>query len=242
MKGPARRLAGFNITLPHKEKIIPYLDFLVPKARMIGAVNTVVQRRGKLIGFNTDGDGYLMSLREEKDFDVRGAHVTLLGAGGAARSLAVSLAFSQVKGITIANRSVHRARKLAGYLASHFKKASFAYSELSGVSFERALKKTDLLINTTSVGLGGSRFENFPWDQVPARTLISDIVYTPRWTPFLNEAKRRGYAVHTGEGMLLHQGALAFELWTGHRPDMRVMRRALLRGLSQWSIVNSRNK
>lgn len=232
MKGKARTLAGFNVTVPHKEAVLPHLKRLAYEAELIGAVNTVVNRNGELVGFNTDGAGYLMSLHVDKKFDPRGKRVVILGAGGAARALAVVLSLAQARSVTVANRTLKRAEQLARELAFRLPKSKLLACPLEGKALESALKDCDLLVNTTRVGLGGTSFEDFPWEKLPRRVLVSDIVYTPRMTPFLKAAKRRGHPIHTGEGMLVFQGALAFEIWTGLKPDVRLMRRELLRRLA----------
>lgn len=229
--GPAKELAGFNVTVPHKESILPHLKRLAYEAELIGAVNTVVNRNGELVGFNTDGAGYLMSLHVDKKFDPRGKRVVILGAGGAARALAVVLSLAQARSVTVANRTLKRAEQLARELAFRLPKSKLLACPLEGKALESALKDCDLLVNTTRVGLGGTSFEDFPWEKLPRRALVSDIVYTPRMTPFLKAAKRRGHPIHTGEGMLVFQGALAFEIWTGLKPDVRLMRRELLKRL-----------
>ncbi|KAB2841774.1 shikimate dehydrogenase [bacterium] len=231
MKGKARTLAGFNVTVPHKEAVLPHLKRLAYEAELIGAVNTVVNRNGELVGFNTDGAGYLMSLHVDKKFDPRGKRVVILGAGGAARALAVVLSLAQARSVTVANRTLKRAEQLARELAFRLPKSKLLACPLEGKALESALKDCDLLVNTTRVGLGGTSFEDFPWEKLPRRALVSDIVYTPRMTPFLKAAKRRGHPIHTGEGMLVFQGALAFEIWTGLKPDVRLMRRELLKRL-----------
>jgi shikimate dehydrogenase len=233
MKGKARKLVGFNVTIPHKEKLLTELDWISPQARLIGAVNTVVRRGKKLLGFNTDGDGYLESLRVQAKFFPRKKKIVLLGAGGAARSIAVALAQEGAAKILIANRTSIKAHRLSQALARHFPKVGFSSSPLQGVAFERSLRDSHLVVNTTSVGLGNSSFKNFPWEKIRRSTLISDIVYKPLMTPWLRQAKRHGHPIHRGEGMLVYQGALSFLLWTGHEPDIRLMYRVALKSLKR---------
>lgn len=229
------KLAGFNSTLPHKERLFPFMDWVCPKARIIGAINTVVRRGKRLWGFNTDGDGYLVSLYRENGFSLEQKNVCLLGAGGAARSLAVAMATAGVRRVSFHNRTVERGAKLARYLKGHFPKVSFSYTGLSGTPFHQSLSKCDLLVNTTSLGLGKTAFKDFPWQHIPSGVLVSDIVYNPRITPFLRSAQGQGFPIHTGEGMLVHQGALSFLLWTGRVPDTALMHRTLLKSLSRLS-------
>jgi shikimate dehydrogenase len=231
LKKRARTLAGFNVTLPHKEKLLTQLDWVSPQARLIGAVNTVVRRDRRLLGFNTDGDGYLDSLRIHANFSVRGKKIVILGAGGSARSLAVALAQAGANKILLANRTEAKSRRLSQNLARHFPKVRFTSSPLEGLIFQRDLQGSQLVINTTSVGLKNSTFKDFPWEKIRKKTLISDIVYNPLMTPLLREARRRGHPIHTGVGMLVQQGALSFLLWTGREPDVRIMHRVVLKAL-----------
>ncbi len=232
LKGKATLLEGFNVTVPLKEAIVPLLDRLAYEAELIGAVNTVLRREGKWLGFNTDGAGYLMSLHADAKFGVRGKRVVLLGAGGAARGIAVALTLAKAGHVLIANRTPARAEALVQDLGFRLGKDRLSASPLEGNDFEKELKRADLLINTTRVGLGGSSFENFPWKKLKKSALVSDIVYIPRITPFLKTAKKSGHRIHTGEGMLVFQGALAFEIWTGVQPDPKLMRRAILKKLN----------
>lgn len=229
----ARKLVGFNVTVPHKRAILPYLNSLSQEAKIIGAVNTVLNKNGKLFGFNTDGTGYLKSLHETAHFDPRGKNIVVLGAGGAARGIATVLALSRAKSITLANRTLSRAREVVRDLKIHFKHVKWYSTVLFKEKFKKSLKQAHLLINTTSIGLKGTAFENFPFNHLKTQCLVSDIVYHPRMTPFLKQAKRLSHPIHTGEGMLVYQGALALELWTGCQPDIRLMKKVLLEALKK---------
>lgn len=235
LKTRGKKLAGFNCTLPHKEAVIPFLDWISQGARRAGAVNTVVQRNGKFFGFNTDGTGYLISLLQDTGFSPEKKRVLILGAGGAARGLAMSLAEEKVGRLTIANRTLSRAKDLVRQIKRHFPKLKVTVAPLEGPTFQKALRTTDLLINTTTMGMNGSAWMDFPWKQIPKKTLVSDIVYNPRMTPLLKGAKKHGLKIHTGEGMLVHQGALAFLLWTGQLPNTKLMHRELLKALKKKS-------
>jgi len=233
IRGRAQGLVGFNVTLPHKESILPLLDRLSLEAKLMGAVNTVVKKEDKLIGFNTDGAGYLRSLIQNKKFSPRGKNIVLLGAGGAARGLATALGLDQAKSIKIANRTLARAMELAKGLGKQIGKVSFSAMNLEGRELENALKSCHLLVNCTRVGLKGSAFADFPWKKLKRSALVSDIVYNPLLTPFLKAAKKHGHSIHTGEWMLVYQGALAFEMWTGAFPDVKLMHRVLLKELKK---------
>jgi shikimate dehydrogenase len=232
LRGKATQLEGFNVTVPHKEAIAPLLDRLAYEAELIGAVNTVLRREGKWLGFNTDGAGYLMSLQADAKFSVRAKRVLLLGAGGSARGIAVALLLAKARQVIIANRTLARAEGLVHDLGFRLGKDKLSALPLEGKDFEKALSRADLLINTTRVGLGGSSFSDFPWKKLKKGALVSDIVYIPRLTPFLKAAKKWKHPIHTGEGMLIFQGALALEIWTGAKPDPKLMRRAILKKLS----------
>lgn len=221
-------LVGFNVTIPHKEKIIPLLDSISPEARAIGAVNTVVVRKGKLHGHNTDAIGYLKSLKEETRFHPRGKTILILGAGGASHAVVYGLASQGAREILITNRTLARAKKLVQSLKKKFKKTKFEAIALKPNLLSEVFTRVDLLINTTSVGLKGTRFKKLPLQYLPPRALVSDLVYRPLFTPLLKESKRRKLRVHFGLGMLLHQGAESFRLWTRKNPDLIVMKKALL--------------
>ncbi len=222
-------IAGLNVTIPHKISIISLLDELDESANLVGAVNTVKNNRGKLIGFNTDGEGALRAL-EEKIGSVKGKEVVLLGAGGAARAIAFSLARVGAR-LTIANRTVPRAQALASAveqkLSTNVKVASLNRAELT-----KALKNVDVLINATSVGMHPKIDKTLVRANMMRRGLVVyDIVYKPLRTKLLREARRAGGKTIDGLGMLVHQGALAFEIWTGKRAPIKIMKAAAKREL-----------
>ncbi len=222
-------IAGLNVTIPHKISIISLLDELDESAKLVGAVNTVKNNRGKLIGFNTDGEGALRAL-EEKIGSVKGKEVVLLGAGGAARAIAFSLARAGAR-LTIANRTVPRAQALASAveqkLSTNVKVASLNRAELT-----KALKNVDVLINATSVGMHPKIDKTLVRANMMRRGLVVyDIVYKPLRTKLLREARRAGGKTIDGLGMLVHQGALAFEIWTGKRAPIKIMKAAAKREL-----------
>ncbi len=210
---------GFNLTMPDKERILPYLDGLTPAARMIGAVNTVKNEGGRLIGHNTDGVGYFRSL---KDFHcpIKGIEMTLLGAGGAASSIAIQAALDGVSCLHIVNRK-GRSWKNALRLAETINAQTACRAEV--VAFEErdrlreCLAKSTLLTNATSVGMAphadASPIEDSSW--LHPDLFVSDIIYNPRQTLLLKEAEQRGCRVGNGMYMLLYQGEAAFHFWTG---------------------------
>ncbi|MEE9542290.1 MAG: shikimate dehydrogenase [Thermodesulfobacteriota bacterium] len=226
-------MAGVNITIPHKEKVMAFLDEITEEARNIGAVNTVVNKDGKLIGHNTDGAGYVKSLSLETSFDLEGKNVVLIGAGGAARGILSAVLNELPKRVTIANRTLEKAQGLASDFAEKSK------IEIKAVPIEKDslleyIKEADLLVNSTSLGMGAKVPFNtlvLSLDKAPKEMIVSDIVYKPLDTALLKSARREGLKVHKGLGMLIHQGALGFELWTGEKPSINVMTKAALDAL-----------
>ncbi|AUS09514.1 shikimate dehydrogenase [Laceyella sacchari] len=214
---------GWNVTIPHKVAIMEHLDGLDETAREIGAVNTVVKREGKWIGYNTDGAGYLRSLQEQVSFEPAEQRVVLLGAGGAARAVGYALAAAGVSSITVANRTVAKAEELAQHLSRYTQTKAVAVNDC-----RQEIEAATLIVNTTSVGMVPRTEEMpIPGEWLNAHHLVSDLVYHPRMTALLRAAKAKGATIHTGEGMLLHQAALALELWLGKKAPVEVMRKVL---------------
>ncbi len=231
----AKRLAGFNITVPLKEKAFPFLDWIAPKAKLIGAVNTVVCQKNQLFGFNTDGEGYLLSLPAKTQEQLHHTPTLMIGAGGAARAICAALLQKGVSQVYIVNRHLERAEKIKIDFMHFAKKQKINIETvaLQDPKLKNYIQKSGLIINTTRIGLNQTRFENFPWNSTQPKTLISDIVYNPLITPFLKEAKKRKLPIHTGEGMLVYQGALAFQLWTGTFPNIDLMKKVMLAHLKK---------
>ncbi len=201
---------GVNVTVPLKEAVLPFLDEVRPEARAIGAVNTVVNEGGRLIGHNTDAPGFLRSLEEA---GVRGRRAFLLGAGGAARAVAYALKGAGWE-VWVHNRTRARAEALA---------AAFGLE----VAPLEAAREADLVVNATAVGLDDPASTPIPAAFLPRKGYAADLVYRPVKTRFLREAEAAGLAVVDGLGMLLWQGALAFRIWTGRPAPIEAMRRGL---------------
>lgn len=205
---------GINLSMPYKEKVLPYLDELSPEAALIGAVNTVVNQDGKLVGYNTDGKGFFASLG---DFEIEGKEMTLLGAGGAALAIAAQSALNGAKAIHVFSRatSLDKARNKLEPIA----KATGLAMTFSALEDQEALavclEQSALLVNATSVGM--DEISNPLPETCPLKAdlLVADIIYRPLETPLLARAKKEGLTAVNGLGMLLHQAAIAFELWTG---------------------------
>lgn len=221
-------ILGANVTIPHKEAVFPFLDELGGQSSRVGAVNTVVNREGRLFGFNTDGPGFVSALKNESNFVVAGQRVTLLGAGGAARGIAFALLDAGASEVNIWNRTPARAASLALDLESAVAQAPRPTGDdLPTVRVTSAPQlDADCVINCTSAGMhGGGAEATLPCDPsaAPHAALYVDIVYVPEETPFLVAAQNAGHRTLGGLPMLIYQGALAFELWTGVPAPVDVM-------------------
>ena len=214
---------GFNCTIPHKVAVIPFLDELSREARIIGAVNTVRREGNRLIGENTDGRGFFRGLTQDAGMDPKGKRVVLLGAGGAARAIATELLLAGVEDLVVVNRSSERAAPMVDDLKQHGPIRFVPWR----VSYEVS-PETDLLVNATSLGL----YPNVDWmpdvDLSRARCLVADAVFNPPVTKFLAAAQARGLRTLDGLTMLVYQGVIGFEMWTGAKPDEAVMKQTLL--------------
>ena len=208
------QMYGINLSMPYKEQVIPYLDELSEEARLIGAVNTVVNRDGTLIGYNTDGKGFFKSL---PSFKISGKRMVLLGAGGAAKAILAQAILDGVSQVSVFVRS-DSIEKTKPYLeklqnATGFRVDLFALEDIQ--ELQDSITKADLLVNATSVGMDGSS-QPIPTSIVlPEKLLVADVIYQPFETPFLKWARNQGNQSINGLGMLLYQAAEAFELWTG---------------------------
>ncbi|MBJ6363063.1 shikimate dehydrogenase [Paenibacillus sp. GCM10012307] len=223
----AMGIRGVNVTIPHKLDVMQHLDHIDDSALAIGAVNTIVNDNGRLTGYNTDGIGYVRSLKEEVESDLAGKRVLIFGAGGAARGIIYGLIQEKVGPIAVANRTAERAVQLAGDFSSRADVYAGEWDKLPELCAD-----ADLIINTTSVGM-------YPHtDGIPAEAawlregaIASDLIYNPLETRFLQEARGRGCRVHGGLGMFIYQGAFAFEYWTGTPAPVSAMRSCVLEAL-----------
>jgi shikimate dehydrogenase len=224
---------GANVTVPHKEAVIPLLDELDPQAARIGAVNTIVNRDGRLHGYNTDASGFARALRERGGFDPRGAHVVQIGAGGAGRAVAAALVQGGAASIALFDIDRERAqrlvRDLGGQGATVLREAPIDEENLAA-----AVSKCQLLVNCTPIGMRHSPQEQdlpLPADLIPAGVLVFDVVANPLETRLMAEAKKRGARTLGGLSMLVYQGAHSFELWTGVEAPVAVMFAAARRAM-----------
>ncbi|MCC8138411.1 MAG: shikimate dehydrogenase [Clostridiales bacterium] len=222
---------GFNITMPDKERVMEYLDALSPAARMIGAVNTVKNENGRLVGYNTDGEGYIRSL-SDVGYEITEGEMCLLGAGGAASSIAVQAALSGAPVLHILNRKNGRSFPNAIRLAEQINAETACRADVIDLNDAKAVQdcveKSSLLTNATSVGMvPGTDALPLPDPTCLHPDLtVSDIIYNPRQTRLLAEARARGCRTLNGLYMLLYQGAAAFHIWTGQDMPIEAIREA----------------
>ena len=219
-------ILGINVTVPHKEAVIPHLDEVDDWATEAGAVNTVVNRSGRLTGHNTDGYGFLRALHIEGAFNPQGRRVLILGAGGAARGVVLALIRESVSSLTIANRTVARAQRLAELARS--RGITSEAIPLVGDNLARAAGRAGLIVNCTTIGMAHGPDETgtpLSWQQISPTAMVYDLVYNPLETPLLREAARAGARTLGGIAMLVYQGAASFEMWTGSKAPVVVMMR-----------------
>jgi shikimate dehydrogenase len=218
---------GANVTVPHKERVVPLVDRLTEEAQATGAVNTITREGRRLVGHNTDVAGFEVTLDRLVGRQKMPKQAVLLGAGGGARAVAYGLIRAGFQRIIVFNRHLHRAEALVKYFSR-----SAAHMELRAMPWhdsiiESELARTKVLVNATSIGLAGD-VSPVPGGIIPGDLLVLDLIY--RQTPFLRAAEAAGSKVMDGETMLLHQGAAAFRLWTGQEPPLQVMADALAAG------------
>jgi shikimate dehydrogenase len=222
----AMNFAGINCTIPHKVAVLQHLDKITPEAALMGAVNTVINRNGELIGTNTDGKGFMMSLRLDAKMDPKDKRIVILGAGGAARAIAVELAQEGAGHITIVNRTTEHGQGLVDLLNDKTNtKAEFAW----WLGDYTMPAETDILVNATNIGLAPDLNARPAVDMnsITRSMLVCDVIPNPPRTRFLIEATGRGAKTLDGLGMLVYQGAIAFTLWTGKDAPIAQMKEAL---------------
>ncbi|MFC5466670.1 shikimate dehydrogenase [Lederbergia graminis] len=219
---------GFNVTIPHKTTIIPYLDYIDPLAKAIGAVNTVVRVDGEYHGYNTDGEGYMKALQAEWKDNLENEKVLILGAGGAAKAIYFTLLAKGVLNVDIANRSIDKAENLikhCPYVIENSKALTLSDAEQN-------LQEYSLIIQTTSIGMYPNINDCIiSLEKLNKNAMVSDIVYNPFETLLLKTAKQKGCNIQNGIGMFVYQGALAFEMWTNKFPDINRMTDIVIRQL-----------
>ena len=218
-------MKGINLTMPHKIKVLPYLDELSPAAEIIGAVNTVIQKEGKLFGENTDGKGFVTALKNSGE-TLDKKNVTILGAGGAARAIAVECALNGVAHINIINRSIEKGEELASLIQM---KTDSSAKYLNWKNNMAIPSDTDILINATSIGFSPNVTDkpDIDYTTITPEMCVCDVIFNPAETIFLKSAAENGAKTITGLGMLVQQAALNFTLWTGVEAPVDVMEDAL---------------
>ncbi len=225
---------GLNVTMPHKNAVIKFLDEIDPTARSIGAVNTILNDKGRLIGYNTDGAGALKALKENTvGLDVK--KMLLLGAGGAGKAIAFYAA-QEVKELKILNRTTQKAKELAEVLRKKFRK-KIDGNQLSAKIIKEELEDANILINATSVGMHPDIDRSLvdpSW--LKPELCVMDIVYNPIETKLAKDARLTGAKVVSGIEMLVYQGATSFEIWTNHQAPIKVMKAAVLNKLSELGV------
>lgn len=222
----APHILGFNVTIPHKEAIIPYLDDITKFAQKVGAVNTVQNQKGKLVGFNTDAPGFIESLREDLEYEPKKKSCMILGAGGAGKAVCAALAENHAKKITIYDVDEEKAQKMAEYMNDLYE------CDIQAVEEEKlqfAIDKATLLVNASPIGMH-PKTDATPLSKkikLHRRHFVYDLVYNPTITKFMSYAKEQNVTkVCGGLGMLVRQGALAFTVFTGHLAPLPVMFKA----------------
>lgn len=226
----AMNFAGVNLTIPHKVAVIKHLDALSPEAKIIGAVNTVRREGDKLIGENTDGKGFLRGITHDAKIDPRGKRVVMLGAGGAARAVATELILAGISHLTVVNRSEDRGQQMVADLKSATN-GPIAYVPWRGTMPIPA--ETEILVNATSIGLypDVDAMPDVDLGALRPSTLVADAVFNPPETPLLRKAKQLNLQTLDGLSMLVYQGVIGFQMWTGQYPDEAVMKQALAHAL-----------
>lgn len=211
-------IVGLNVTIPHKEKVLNLVDELSEEAEMVGAVNTIHNLDGKLLGYNTDVEGFLRALNEE----IEGKKAVVVGAGGAGRAVVYALVSNKARCI-ILNRTEEKAKELA----ERYKGLGEVRAEkLNPTNLREALRDADILVNATSLGMKGEIIEGIE-EGIRGDLVVMDLVYNPRETPLLRLAKEKGARIVEGWKMLLHQGAISFEIWTGKKAPLEAMEKVL---------------
>ncbi|TDI91256.1 MAG: shikimate dehydrogenase [Candidatus Dadabacteria bacterium] len=221
-------IRGINITIPHKQTIIPYLDEVSPDAKLTGAVNTVKNENGKLLGYNTDVGGFLRAIREDLDFSPEGNTLFLIGAGGAARAVLSAFCMNGGAVVYITDIIKDKALELANQFKANFQNITIETVELDNQNLiEQKLNEADILVNASPAGMDGVGSLDIPLTSLNKNAVVYDLVYKPPDTNLLKEAKQLGHKASGGLSMLLYQGAESFEIWTGENAPVEIMKKAL---------------
>jgi len=218
---------GINITIPHKQTIIPYLDVVSPDAKLTGAVNTVKNENGKLSGYNTDVGGFLRAIKEDLDFSPAGKTLFLIGAGGAARAVMSAFCMNGAAVIYVTDIMQEKARDIAKEFKDNFENITIEPLALDDRDvIEEKLGTVDMLVNASPAGMDGVGKPDIPLPSLNKNAVVYDLVYKPPDTNLLIEARELGYKASGGLSMLLYQGAESFEIWTGETAPVEVMKKS----------------
>jgi len=215
-------MRGINVTIPHKHAVMPFLDKIDRAAKTIGAVNTVVNNKGVLTGYNTDYLGFMATLNDEK-INLKGKNVIMIGAGGAAHAIGYAIKISKPKQFRIFNIDE---KMTAGLVKKLGLKGTLSYNIKKTAAQDELVKNADFIINCTSVGMHGNEIP-YDIDALKKGAFVYDIIYNPEMTPLLKRAKKLGARTKNGLDMLIYQGMEAFKLWTGRKSDYALIKRKL---------------
>ncbi len=218
---------GLNLTIPHKQAVIEYLDGLSPEAEIIGAVNTVDIRDGILKGYNTDGRGFVRSIEEESGLDLAEKKVVVIGAGGAGRGVAVQAALDEASEVCVCDCDENRSRSVVSLIDSRIRAGVARFVPSTDSAIEESVRRCELFVDATPLGMKPDDRMSIDPDWLNPASLVYDLVYDPPETRLLRAARQHGCRTQNGLGMLLYQGCIAFEIWTGIPAPVADMRRAL---------------
>lgn len=227
-------IQGVNVTIPYKELVIPYLCGMSEQAKACGAVNTLIYTPEGYYGDNTDGAGLLAALEKQNNWTAKGQHILLIGAGGAAKGVAVAMAFQEAASICIANRTLEKAQQLASQIAEISKTKTLAI-QIEELQSPEWYKQYHTVINTTSLGMSPNIDAMVPIciEALTKEHLVVDLIYNPLETKLLRLAREKGAQTASGLGMFIYQGVLAFEKWNGKRPDLLEIEEVLVEELTK---------
>lgn len=218
---------GINLTIPHKQAVVPHIDELSPEARIIEAVNTIDIRAGRLKGYNTDGTGFVRSIRDESGVDLSGLSVFVMGAGGAGRAVAVQCALDGAREVWVCDCDESRSQSVHSLINSQIASQPARFVPFNRQAMRDGVEQCDLFVDATPLGLKPGEPMSIDPEWLSPSTFVYDLVYDPPETPLLRRAKERGCRTQNGIGMLLYQGCIAFEIWTGLPAPVEEMRKAL---------------
>src|SRR3990172_6402881 len=228
---PALGIAGVNITIPHKENVMQYLSGVTNEAMIMGAVNTVSVVDGRLIGYNTDGYGFVTSLKKDLKTELKGKKIMVLGAGGGARAVVLKALMEKVGRVYIGDAVKEKVVKLISDVKKVYPDSEVVPYYFKDDEVKGALEEAEILINATPVGMKKDDPLLIKYEWLKKSLLVFDLIYNPSETKLLKAAKKKGCRCCNGLGMLLHQGAKSFEIWIGEKAPVEVMRRALQKAL-----------